>query len=100
MGKTDFLKNLFVTVAGNFIDAQYAPENLERWITINKGTYSRSLTDDTTHVVVSQESWKRQGALGTFTKTKSHVIRYETLERPTLFMISYMTYSISMCSDL
>ncbi|KAH6624492.1 hypothetical protein B0J18DRAFT_478954 [Chaetomium sp. MPI-SDFR-AT-0129] len=60
-------RNLTITVAGSLIDpngdgsTQWTDINIDRWVTLRDGRFTRAMTDDVTHVVCTAEEFERRG---------------------------------------
>jgi len=63
MGKGNCFHDLHITVIGDF-GIYKRPEQIRKWISGAEGKYSSSLKSSTTHVVVTEEHWKRKVKLG------------------------------------
>jgi len=63
MGKGNCFHDLQITVDGNF-GMYKRPDQIKQWISAAGGKYSPKLQDSTTHLIVSEDHWKRKVVLG------------------------------------
>ena len=62
------LKNHVIATSGDFGE-NITLENLRRWIELNGGQWTGTVTDEVTHLVCSTAHWKRRVGAGSSSRT-------------------------------
>jgi hypothetical protein len=72
------LKGLIITSSG---DIGHKPEQLKKWVDANDGKWAPRVQKGVTHLICSQEVWKKEGdAVGQASKLGAHIVSFDWLE--------------------
>jgi hypothetical protein len=58
-------KNITIAIAGD-LGGQWSDTNITRWVTQREGTFSQQMDESATHLICSQDEFKKRGPRGEF----------------------------------